>query len=428
MFDSVTQEKIDYIKSSVSISDVLPGVKDNGTSNCPFCHGRGKLYVKNGWARCFKASCELNQKAYDVIGLYKLKNGLRGKASFFKALDELTGNRTFLESTNEQSGYLDQIANTWNFELYSKYGKQARDYLRIRGVSQELIELLKIGYARNDSILQSYGFSNKDLEDKGLFSYGKEVFSNRLTFPIRDVHGSIKCFTGRYVGAIPLDANEEPLSPRWKHSLSYKNNTASVSNYLGLEENINSYNSEYLVITEGYMDCLSLYQLGIQSCCLFGLYGLAKHINKFKKFRKVYCAFDIDTFDKDHPLFPNEYKSWRVVIPQLIDVQILCPDTTFYTFFLPGEGVSNDGSSYIAKDVNEWLTQSKETDRNKVLSLIKDSPSITQHLIDSRGMYLQHHESLLRLCISTGYDYSILDRFIPESMSKLDYAVAILSR
>lgn len=430
MFDPKTQAIIDSIRSTVTISSVLPGVKDSGSSDCPFCGGRGKFFVKKGWARCFRPSCELSQKSFDVIGLYRYKHKLIGnKGSFFKALEEMSKSyslpcSSFLNDENEKLlSVIQKASSFYNYEINSRFGKEALLYLKNRSIDLSLVDMLQIGYARNDFILRSYGLNEKDLELAGLFNGVSESFSNRIVFPIRSISGDIVAFTGRYIGSIP-EVNKEPLFPRWKHSSVQER--PGVSSYLGLEENIPNYSEEYVVLTEGYVDCLSLYQLGIQSLCMFGLHGLHKHIHKLKKFKKIYCSFDIDTFDKTHQLFPNEYKSWRVVIPQLIDAQVMLPSSVIYVHFIPGEVSSNKGS-FICKDINDWVIASNPS-KMEVMDRLSKSKSLLNYLIETQGPNLQYHESLLRLCLSTNSDYSCLEKFIPDGMSSLDYAVALMTR
>lgn len=426
MFSAETQARIDRIRS-IPISSIYPGVKDSGTSDCPVCGSRNKFYVKSGWARCFRPGCELtissDGKSLDIIGLFRFKNGLYGKGSFFKAIKALEEENCISTNNNVvENKTLEEAAQIYNCELSSRYGHHAREYLKRRGIDSNLIDVLSIGYSRHDSILSQYGLEN--LDSYGLYSKGKEVFNNRIVFPVKDLSGCVRHFTARYIGDIPKDEKGEDMFPRWKHSLS--TSKGSITDLMGLEENIPSYKDDYVVITEGFMDCLSLYQLGIQSLCIFGLYGITKHINKLRKFKNIYAAFDIDRFSDDHPHFPKEYKSWRVVLPQLVDLQILMPDTNINLWFIPGEG-SNLSGSYTCKDINEWVLCSSPT-KDEVLALLKASPSLVDYMVNTKGPDLQHHESLIRLLISTGRDYSCLEKFIPDSFSHLDYAAAILTR
>lgn len=425
MFDAKTQARIDSVRT-IPISTVYP-VRDNGTSDCPVCGGKGKFYVKHRWARCFRPTCDLSisngGKALDIIGLYRFKHNLYGKGSFFKAIEALEKSAG-IEYGEDNLVYsvCEDASDIYHSELHSSYGAEARHYLIKRGLDPAIIDTLRIGYARHDSILQQYGMDTTSLTLYGLHSKGREVFSNRIVFPVRDMGGAVKCFTGRYIGAIPQTENGD-MFPRWKHSLS---TMESISDYMGLEENIPIYKDDYVIVTEGYIDCLTLYQLGLQSVCIFGLHGLTKHINKLRKFRKVYAAFDIDRFPDDHPLFPKEYKSWRLVLPQLMDMQILLPDTDIRLFFIPGEG-TNGENSFLCKDVNEWITQASPS-KKEVLHLLDKSKKLSQYMIDTKGPDLHHHESLLRLLLSKGEDYSCLEQYIPEDFSPLDYAVALLTR
>jgi DNA primase len=144
-------------------------------------------------------------------------------------------------------------------------GKKALEYLRKRGLSDETIQTLKIGYALNAWTALIDSFKAKDvpvslLEKGGLALPGarpgeyRDRFRGRVIFPIFSLTGRVVAFGGRTVfDAEPkyLNSPETPLYSKGK--LLYGLNIA--------KDAIRKEGSAILV--EGYTDFSSLYQAGI---------------------------------------------------------------------------------------------------------------------------------------------------------------------
>jgi DNA primase len=144
-------------------------------------------------------------------------------------------------------------------------GKKALDYLKKRGLSDETIQTLKIGYAMNAWTALIDFFKSKDvpvslLEKGGLALAGsrpgefRDRFRGRVIFPIFSLTGRIVAFGGRTVfDAEPkyLNSPETPLYSKGK--LLY-----------GLNFTKDAVRKEgTAILVEGYTDFSSLYQAGI---------------------------------------------------------------------------------------------------------------------------------------------------------------------
>jgi hypothetical protein len=421
--------RAERIRLSIPISSIYPGVKDSGSSTCPICGSRGKFYSKGGWVKCFKTTCDLSLfhggKSVDVIGLYRYRENLYGKGSFYMAMDALEGKEERAikeESIDKRHLLLQEVVDIYRSELLSKRGDKARSYLRSRGFLDQTLEVLSIGLATHSGVLGEYGLDREELEREGLMSYGKEVMDNRIIFPIRNKQGLLTHLTGRYLGAIP-EKGGEPIYPKWKHT---SGGISPIGNYLALEETIRGSRESYVVLTEGYADALCLYQMGIPTLGSFGLNGLTKHIDKLSHLEEVICIYDIDTFSSDHPLYPLEYKSWRVVLPQLVDMQILLPHVRFSLFFIKGEGKIGD-SLYQVKDINEWLLATHLTKEDFLEEVNRDKKDLVSYLIHKLGPDIRQHEMLLRLCLSVGRGSEALEKYIPQNYSPISYAMTVLA-
>lgn len=144
-------------------------------------------------------------------------------------------------------------------------GRKGLDYLKARGLSDETIQTLKIGYALNAWTALIDFFRSKDvpislLEKGGLALPGsrpgefRDRFRGRVIFPIFSLTGRVVAFGGRtVVDAEPkyLNSPETPLYSKGK--LLY-----------GLNFTKDAIRKEgTAILVEGYTDLSSLYQAGI---------------------------------------------------------------------------------------------------------------------------------------------------------------------
>lgn len=138
----------------------------------------------------------------------------------------------------------------------------ALDYLRKRGVSDEMITLYGIGFAPNDRQWLSRETQATRLqrlqelrlvgrrEDSTLY----DLFANRLMFPIRDSRGRTVAFGGRTLGQDRSKYLNSPEMPIFHKS----------SELYGLWETRQRHRqNQRLIIVEGYLDVIALTQFGI---------------------------------------------------------------------------------------------------------------------------------------------------------------------
>lgn len=149
-------------------------------------------------------------------------------------------------------------------------GERALNYLRRRNVSWKLITVFGLGCApdRRDMLLQylmGKGYKAEDIVEAGLAVSrdGKiyDKFRDRVMFPIIDVRGNVIGFGGRILHnnkevngyKIPkyLNSPETPVFDKGKNLFS-----------LNLAKNAKASD---MILCEGYMDVISVYQAGIQN-------------------------------------------------------------------------------------------------------------------------------------------------------------------
>ncbi|MGL6104783.1 DNA primase [Romboutsia sp.] len=140
------------------------------------------------------------------------------------------------------------------------------EYLRKRGLDDKIIKKFGLGYSLNSwnalvDYLLSRGYIKKDLIECGLFGYKKETdkiydkFRNRVIFPIFDYRGNVIGFGGRVLDdSLPKYLN----SP---DTLIFNKR----QNLYGLNFARKEIKDRTIVLVEGYMDLISLYQYGIKN-------------------------------------------------------------------------------------------------------------------------------------------------------------------
>ncbi|WP_375680367.1 MULTISPECIES: DNA primase [unclassified Bartonella] len=160
----------------------------------------------------------------------------------------------------------------FQYNLRDKGGMQARRYLDARGVTPELVERFRIGFApvRRTALkeaLSARGISIKQMEECGLLSVHEESadsydrFRNRIMFPIEDLRGRVVAFGGR---ALEKETRAKYLnSPETvlfhKGNILYNAAAARKNSRFVGDEKIHS-----LLVVEGYMDVIALTKAGFE--------------------------------------------------------------------------------------------------------------------------------------------------------------------
>lgn len=146
-------------------------------------------------------------------------------------------------------------------------GRAAAAYLKKRGLSEETVQTLKIGYAMNSwdalrGAFQSKGVTPPLLEKAGLVLPGKKPgefydrFRGRVIFPIFSLTGKVVAFGGRdVINAEPkyLNSPDTPLYSKGKllYGLNFSKDAVREAGEA--------------ILVEGYTDFSALFQAGIKN-------------------------------------------------------------------------------------------------------------------------------------------------------------------
>ncbi|RLD16537.1 MAG: DNA primase, partial [Caldiserica bacterium] len=233
-------------------------------------------------------------------------------------------------------------------EFYSRYfweskkAEEARKYmLEERGVKEEVLKEFMIGYAPRGSVLveeaRKSGIDITLLEESGVVVYRvdkkkyEDRFSNRIIFPIKDSQGRVVGFGGRILGKGEPKYLNSPET-RYFHKSRILYNFDKVKEY-ALKENS-------IIITEGYMDVIGLWQVGIKNVvATMGTAFTSQHVRLISRFvERVYLLFDPDFAGKEAVL-----RSTDLLLKSGLDVRVVINETEME----PDEIAKEKGFSFL---------------------------------------------------------------------------------
>ena len=157
-----------------------------------------------------------------------------------------------------------QAARAFHRWLNAPQGAEGLAYLQRRGLSRRTLTNFGLGFAPNSwdgliTELVAQGYDKRDLLDAGLAVSSKDGriydrFRNRVMFPIIDVRGGVIGFGGRVMDDSTPKYLNSPDTPVYNKSRNvFALNIAKTSK------------AGRVILTEGYMDTISLHQAGFDS-------------------------------------------------------------------------------------------------------------------------------------------------------------------
>ena len=166
-----------------------------------------------------------------------------------------------------------EAAKFYHEMLFRPEGTSALNYLRGRGLSDSIIRKFGLGAAPDQwsaltDHLTAAGYTTEELSSVGLTIArppkepgGKQtafdMFRNRAIFPIIDMHKNVIAFGGRSLGKeLPKYINTADTPVYSKSRNIYAANLLRQQRHL-----------DHVVLTEGYMDVVSLTQFGVEGAC-----------------------------------------------------------------------------------------------------------------------------------------------------------------
>ncbi len=234
---------------------------------CPFHNEKSpSFYVYDDGYHCFGCGAH-----GDAIGFVMNTQG----AGFMEAVEQLAAEAGLdvpkpspsAAAAEQQrldlSGVLDMVATIYQRQLFERDGAEALAYLRGRGLTDETIRRFGLGWSgpgRGALVaeLREAGIDPARMGEAGLLQARddgqvRELFYNRVMFPIRDRRGRTISFGGRGLGDAKPKYINGPESPvyskgRTLYALDFAREGARKP--------------PGAVVVEGYMDVIALHQAG----------------------------------------------------------------------------------------------------------------------------------------------------------------------
>ncbi len=279
-----SDELLEEIRSRNDIVDVVSqyvSLKRKGRNYfglCPFHNEKSPSFSVSPDKQIFHCfGCNVGGNVFHFI--MKIEN-----VSFFESV-AILATRAGIELPTVTSGYDEaktklknevyklnlDAAEFYHQNLYKPTSKTAQEYIKKRKLDNNTLKSFLIGYAGTSNELLSYlkskGYSEEVMLASALIGKSREgrlydKFRNRIMFPIQDIRNRVIAFGGRNV---VQKEKYDAFDPKYLNSpenIVY----SKGRNLFGL--NVAKRHAENgmlkrLLIVEGYMDAISLYQRGI---------------------------------------------------------------------------------------------------------------------------------------------------------------------
>lgn len=268
------KEFIESLKEKISILDVISSrvrLRRSGKDwfgLCPFHKertGSFKVDPESGYYYCFGCGAH-----GDAITFLQQMD----RISFSDAVEQLAHQygiplplKNVKQNFNDPNKIIyeanEEIKNWFVTQLHAAAGQKAKEYLKQRKISDESISKFNLGYSPNNAELQSYlnkkGFNNEVLLRTGVFNksrYDNKLinrYNSRLIFPIFDAMNRCVGFGGRILekSNIAKYINSPESDVFIKNKVLYGYSVAK------------KHLARSIIITEGYLDVISMHQAGL---------------------------------------------------------------------------------------------------------------------------------------------------------------------
>lgn len=250
------------------VGRVVP-LKKAGTNYkgvCPFHNEKTPSFIVSETKQIF--TCFGCGATGDVLAFVKRYYNLdfRGAVEMLAKEYGISLEGAFRSNKNKEELYeINRQAARFFFRGLREKANPGYTYMKNRGISEDILNKFGIGYADGewDSLYRfmvSRGIKEDRLMELGLISKSKDryfdKFRSRVIFPIMNTSGKVIGFGGRIVG----DGEPKYLNSQESGVFQKKYNLYGL-NLTGKDVR----NEDSIVLVEGYMDVVSLYQHGIRN-------------------------------------------------------------------------------------------------------------------------------------------------------------------
>lgn len=415
--NKISQEKLNEIRNSVNIVNVISSYVNlipkgkNYFGVCPFHDDNNPSMSVSEDKQIYKCfSCGATGTVFKFIMDYE-------NITFNEAVKKVAD----IGGVKVNIGYTPKIKDEGSqYEIYNlslKYyinnintlkGKEAREYLKKRNISEEIIKEFQIGLALNKSntlasiLIKKY--PEKELLKSGLIGkndYGYyDLFYDRIMFPLYNLNGKVVAYSGRIYNK---EDNSKYFNTR--ETEIFKKGEL-LYNYHRAKDIARRKNQ--IIITEGFMDVIRLHAVGIKNViATMGTAVTNIQANLIKKMAKeIILCFDgdeagekatkscIEELNKigvtpkivrlEENLDPDEYiqKYGKETFQRKIDNPINVMDFEL-SYLKKGKDLSSaeDTAKYINEIIKEINKIDDEILRETTIKKIVDETKIDEYII-----------------------------------------------
>lgn len=303
----IPEDVIEKIKSENDIVDVISNtvkLKRSGRNYmglCPFHNEKSPSFSVSADKQIYK--CFGCGEAGNVITFVMKTRNLSFVDAVKVLAERINMNLDYLEKGNSKKKDINDKLLQLNVEAARFFfrnlnsNKRAKNYFTGRGILESTIRSFGLGYALDDwhglmNFLKKKGYSDLDLLNAGLITKNEkgnkyDRFRNRVIFPVFDYKGKVIGFGGRVLDDSKPKYLNSPETDLFKKGI----------NLYGLNFALKKDNKRTFIIVEGYMDCITLHQYGINN--VVASLGTALTINQAKLLKRyadnIIISYDADT-------------------------------------------------------------------------------------------------------------------------------------
>ena len=382
---SVSNEEINDIRASADIVAIIGSYipltqkGKNFVGVCPFHDDHSPSMSVSPEKQIYKCfACGASGNVFTFVAEYENVSFIEAvrivASKCGKELSITTYNNNVSQALKEENEIMDLTQKFFLNNLRTKFGKDALEYLKNRGLNEDIIKEFGIGLSldSNDSLYQLLLKKNYDIKkllDLGLVNSvnGKtyDMFTRRITFPLWDKDGNIVGFSAR------VYRNEKDVS-KYMNSRESKLFKKGETLYNYHKAKDIAKRERKIIVVEGFMDAIRIFSIGIKNVvALQGTAMTTEQIQLLKKLRvKVILCLDNDnagliaTINNGDELIKNEIETEVIRLSGEKD-----PDE--YILANGGEAFKNNVDkplSYFEFKMN-YLKQNKDLNNVEDLSI-----------------------------------------------------------